>query len=44
MKCIDCPYSWIDDGERFPTCHYHYDDGYAPCEVSEQIDESEDDE
>ena len=46
MKCSDdnCGYWWADEGEEHPSCHYPYDDGYAPCEIednyeSEDIDE-----
>lgn len=36
MKCVDCPYYWIDDGEQYGCCHYRYNDGYAPCEVADE--------
>ena len=42
MKCIDCPYHWQDEGEKYPTCKYPYDDGYAPCEIEDQEKETED--
>ena len=43
MKCKDCAYYWKDEGEKFPTCKYRYDDGYAPCEVEEiEPEETED--
>lgn len=35
MKCTDCPYYWIEQGEKVAHCHYEWDDGYAPCEVDE---------
>lgn len=45
MKCIDCPYYYAKNDEK-ETCHYPWDDGYAPCEVdepeeTEDIDEEE---
>lgn len=47
MKCKDCPYFWADenpyaDTDCAPTCHYMYNDGYAPCEVDEKELETED--
>ena len=42
MKCKDCPYCWADQDERFPSCKYPYNDGYAPCEVEDQEKETED--
>ena len=35
MKCIDCPYYWVDDDNTIGTCHYQYEDNYAPCEVND---------
>lgn len=35
MKCVDCPYSWKDEGNKAATCHYSHNDGCAPCEVEE---------
>lgn len=43
MKCVDCPYHWKDDGDKFAHCHYAYDDGYAPCEVDEPTDPEDED-
>lgn len=42
MKCTDCPYHWQDEGEKYPTCKYPYNDNYAPCEVEDQEKETED--
>lgn len=42
MKCVDCPYHWKDENDRYPCCHYGASDGYAPCEVDEPF-ETEDD-
>lgn len=42
MKCTDCPYCWQDEGEKYPTCKYSYNDNYAPCEVEDQERETED--
>ena len=42
MKCVDCPYCWADEGEKYPSCKYPHDDGYAPCEVEDQERETED--
>lgn len=47
MKCKDCPYCWSDldeDGKPIshPYCHYQHDDGYAPCEVDDGDNETED--
>lgn len=48
IKCKDCPYFWSDTDENGtpinrPSCHYQWNDGYAPCEVedieTEDIDE-----
>lgn len=41
MKCVDCAYWWQDEDEDRPCCHYNRDDGYAPCEVEEIIEEPE---
>lgn len=44
MKCSDnCGYWWADGDDRFPSCHYPYNDGYAPCEVDDD-EESEEEE
>jgi hypothetical protein len=42
MKCTECPWHWQDEGEEYPSCKYHYDDGYAPCEIEERERETED--
>lgn len=36
-EAINCGYFWQEEWEDFPTCHYPYDDGYAPCELEEQL-------
>ena len=36
IKCSDCSYHWAEDENDYPSCHYTYGDGYAPCEVMEQ--------
>lgn len=41
MKCVDCPYYWKEENEKYPNCHYKWDDGYAPCEVEETEMEEE---
>lgn len=35
IKCKDCPYFWQEDYENHGYCHYKWNDGCAPCEVSE---------
>ena len=41
MRCVDCAYYYAECDPNtgksitLPTCHYVYNDGYAPCEVSE---------
>ena len=49
MKCIDCNYYWVDEGEKYPRCHCTESEGNAPCELdedeeTEDIDEEEADE
>lgn len=45
MKCSDnCGYWWADGDDRFPSCHYPYNDGYAPCEVDDEESEEEENE
>lgn len=41
MKCADCPYYWKEENEEFASCHYEYNDGYAPCEVEDSYDDNE---
>lgn len=43
MKCIDCCYHWQERDEDYPCCHYHWDDGCAPCELEEREREYEED-
>ena len=42
MKCIDCPYHWQNEDEKYPSCKYPCNDGYAPCEIEDNEKESED--
>ncbi len=47
MKCKDCSYCWADcDHEGTPIgrpyCHYHYDDGCAPCEIDDDYETIDD--
>ena len=42
MKCAECPYYWAEENEKYPSCKYPYNDGYAPCEIEDQEKESED--
>lgn len=47
MKCKDCPYYFSNtDNEGRPTesprCQYRWDDGYAPCEIDDAENETED--
>ena len=45
MKCSDnCGYWWADGDDRFPSCHYPYDDGCAPCEIEDEESEEEENE
>lgn len=41
MKCIDCNYYWVDEGEKYPRCHCTESEGNAPCELDED-EETED--
>ena len=43
IKCADCPYYWADADGEIPYCHYQYNDGYAPCEIEEREEETNDD-
>lgn len=36
MCCKDCPYYWQEKDEKYPSCKYAYNDGYAPCEIEEE--------
>ena len=42
MKCSECPWCWAEKDEEYPSCKYHYNDGYAPCEIDEKAEETED--
>lgn len=40
IKCEDCSYFWADCDKsgkpiNHPSCHYGWNDGYAPCEVDD---------
>lgn len=39
IKCENCCYFWQEADEDYPSCHYPYDDGDAPCEW-EDLDSS----
>lgn len=41
MKCIDCSWYWIDEGEKYYRCHCTEPDGNAPCEEEEREMEEE---
>jgi hypothetical protein len=41
MKCIDCGWYWIDEGEKYYTCHSTEAEGDAPCEVEDWEAEEE---
>lgn len=43
LRCPDCPYWWTDKGDKVGTCHYEWNDGYAPCEVQDRYEENYDD-
>lgn len=47
MKCIDCPYCWKGENDRYPCCQYRKlgDFDLAPCElddIAQYDDEPED--
>lgn len=47
MKCKECPYFFSDTDDRGnpisrESCHYRWNDGYAPCEVEDTEAETED--
>ena len=44
IACGICPYYYKDEDEKFPRCHYEWDDGYAPCEIDDFEEEEEEDE
>jgi hypothetical protein len=45
MKCIECNYYWIDEGNDYYTCHCTEPEGEAPCEwEDDEIEEEEDEE
>ena len=41
MKCINCSWYWIDEGEKYYTCHCTEAEGDAPCECEEWEEEEE---
>ena len=43
MKCDECNYYWIADGERYPRCHCE-ETAFAPCEDDEESEENEEEE
>lgn len=47
MKCIECPYCWKGENDRYPCCQYRKlgDFDLAPCElddIAQYDDEPED--
>ena len=40
MRCINCSWYWIDEGEKHYTCHCTEAEGDAPCE-GDDWDEAE---
>lgn len=44
MKCINCHWYWIDEGEKYYTCHCTEAEGDAPCEGDDWDEEEEEDE
>ena len=42
-RCETCSYFWKEEDEETPSCHYGWDDGYAPCEIDDIEDYEEDD-
>lgn len=44
MKCINCNWYWIDEGNDYYTCHCTDPEGEAPCEWEDDEIEEEDDE
>lgn len=40
MRCSECNYYWIDEGEEYPSCHCE-DDIIAPCEKEDREREEE---
>ena len=49
MECINCPYYYRDEGEKWSRCHCTEPEGLAPCEIDddeeyeEEEEENEDD-
>lgn len=41
MKCINCNWYWIDEGEKYYRCHCTEPNGDAPCEEEEREREEE---
>lgn len=42
MKCSEgCGYFWKEEWEKYPSCHYPYDDDYAPCSYPEESDDDD---
>ena len=39
MRCEDCSYYWIEDGEKYPSCKYEGPNDWAPCEEEEYWNE-----
>lgn len=46
MKCKYCTYYWNDadydeDADNWARCHFDWNDGEAPCEIDEEVDEDD---
>ena len=44
MKCLNCNYYWVDEGEEYPRCHCDEPEGNAPCELDEDVETEDIDE
>lgn len=44
MKCINCGWYWISEGENCYTCHCTEAEGDAPCEDDDWDEEEEEEE
>lgn len=43
MKCIECPFHWREEWERYPSCHWvkRCPDDMAPCEYDDEYEDEE---
>lgn len=41
MKCADCPYYWLEDDDRYPSCHFDetIHPTPSPCEEEDYYEE-----